>query len=237
MWTGRGTDFYLYARPLSSRPGRAAFLGQQLAHHQFTDDEMLARAAKEIQLIEQEIVVLSQLQVINVQRLRDFDGLVIRWDSSGIRAVRSAECDTIVVEHELMRKMGLPAFEGGFDIDSPMFKTWLHLKILIDIDTPLIDPDRPGPPVDNYGDAIDILKLPIRRPHPLDLRVVCRSVERVLIPCIDRVIDKHADNKYAFHNEARKLTQDHVDGLVSYLLLQHTKLAALKEDCDDIILV
>ena len=87
MWTGRGTDFYLYARPLSSRPGRPAFLGQQLAHHQFTDDEMRARAAKEMKLIEQEIVVLSQLQVINVQRLRDFDGLVIRWDSSGIRAV------------------------------------------------------------------------------------------------------------------------------------------------------
>ena len=89
MWTGRGTDFYLYARPLSSRPG-PTFLGQQLAHHQFTDEEMRARAAKEIQLIEQEIIVLSQLQVINVQRLRDFDGLVIRWDLSGIRAVQSA---------------------------------------------------------------------------------------------------------------------------------------------------
>jgi len=119
-----------------------------------------------------------------------------------------------------------------------MFKTWLHLKILIDVNTPLIDPDRPGPPVDNYGDAIDILKLPIRRPHPHDLRVVCRSVEHVLIPCIDHVIyTKHAGNKYAFHNEARKLTQDHVDGLVSYLLLQHTKLASLKEDCNGIILV
>ena len=118
-----------------------------------------------------------------------------------------------------------------------MFKTWLHLKILIDVNTPLIDPDRPGPPVDNYGDTIDILKLPIRRPHPLDLRVVCRSVERVLIPGIDHVIDMHDVEKYASHNKARKLTNHHVDGLLSYLLLRHTKLATLKEDCDDIILV
>ena len=215
MWTGRGSDFYLRHRPFSSRPG-PKFLGQQFASHQLTNDTMRAQAAMEIKLVEQEIVILSKLQVINVQRLRDFDGLAIRWDSSGIRAVRIAECKAIVVEHELMRKMGLPNFEGGFEIDSPMFKTWLHLKMLIDVDTPLIDPDRPGPPVDNYGDAIDILKLPIRRPHPLDLRVVCRSVERVLIPGIDHVIDMHDVEKYASHNKARNLTNHHVGCLTFF---------------------
>jgi hypothetical protein len=97
--------------------------------------------------------------------------------------------------------------------------------MLIDVDTPLVDLDRPTPPIDNWGGAIEINKLPIRRPHPSDLRVVCRSLERILYPRIDRLIDTHDVNKYASHNEARKLTQNHVDGLVSYLLFQHTKLA------------
>ena len=207
---------YYDIQPLSSCPGPKFLVGQQLGREQVTDD-MRTQAAMEMYLIEQEIIVLSQLQVINVQRLRDFDGLAVRSDSSGIRAVRSAECEAIIVEHKLVRKMGLPAFEGGFPIGSPVFKTWLHLKMLIDVDTPLVDLDRPT--------------------HPSDLRVVCRSVERILYPRIDRLIDTHDVNKYASHNEARKLTQNHVDGLVSYLLFQHTKLAALREDCDDMILV
>ena len=227
---------YYDIQPLSSCPGPKFLVGQQLGREQVTDD-MRTQAAMEMYLIEQEIVVLSQLQVINVQRLRDFDGLAVRSDSSGIRAVRSAECEAIIVEHKLVRKMGLPAFEGGFPVSSPIFKTWLHLKMLIDVDTPLVDLDRPTPPIDNWGGAIEIDKLPIRCPHPSDLRVVCRSLERILYPRIDRLIDTHDVNKYASHNEARKLTQNHVDGLVSYLLFQHTKLAALREDCDDMILV
>ena len=79
MWTGRGSDFYLRHQPLSSRLS-PKFLGQQCTSHQLTNDTMRAHAAMKIKLVEQEIVILSKLQVINVQRLRDFDGLAIRWD-------------------------------------------------------------------------------------------------------------------------------------------------------------
>jgi hypothetical protein len=34
--------------------------------------------------LEQEIVIISQLHVINVQRLRDLDHLAVRWDTTDI---------------------------------------------------------------------------------------------------------------------------------------------------------
>jgi hypothetical protein len=37
--------------------------------------------------IEQEIVVLSQLHVINVQQLRDLDRLAVRWNTTDIRSI------------------------------------------------------------------------------------------------------------------------------------------------------
>jgi hypothetical protein len=56
---------YYDIQPLSSCPGPKFLVGQQLRREQVTDD-MRRQAAMEMYLIEQEIVVLSQLQVIKV---------------------------------------------------------------------------------------------------------------------------------------------------------------------------
>jgi hypothetical protein len=110
-----------YGMSYSSNPG-PTFMGQFLmdnitnTHH--------AQLAIDIELLKGEIVIISQLQVINVQCLRDIDGLAVRWDSTGIHAIQMAECVVIIPEIKLMRNMGLPAWLGGFPIDSLTFKKW-----------------------------------------------------------------------------------------------------------------
>ena len=39
-----------------------------------------AQMAIDIELLKQEIVIISQLQLIRVQCLREIDGLAVRWD-------------------------------------------------------------------------------------------------------------------------------------------------------------
>jgi hypothetical protein len=58
--------------------------------------------------IEQEIVILSQLHVINVQRLHDLDHLAVRWNTTDICSIRHGECESILIEMEMMAKMGTP---------------------------------------------------------------------------------------------------------------------------------
>ncbi len=48
--------------------------------------------------LEQEIVIISQLQVINVQQLRDLDRLVMMWDTTDICSIRQEECESIFIE-------------------------------------------------------------------------------------------------------------------------------------------
>ncbi len=66
----------------------------------------------------------------------------------------------MIAKHELMQAMGLPAQEGVFPFDCPAFRTWLHLKMLVDFDTPLIDINRPSP-VNTHGREINISVFPI----------------------------------------------------------------------------
>ena len=67
-------------------------------------------------------------------------------------------------------------------MQNPVFVTWLHLKFLIDIHTPLITPNRV--PVDaRYGETINLdSPLPIQRPINCDLRAVCGALEQKLLP-------------------------------------------------------
>ena len=56
--------------------------------------------------IKQEIVILSQLHVIHVQQLRDLDHLAVRWNMTDIHSICQGECKSILIEIEMMAKMG-----------------------------------------------------------------------------------------------------------------------------------
>ncbi len=133
-----------------------------------------------------------------------------------------------------MQKMGTPAPYGGFLLTNPKFKTWLHLKMLINTETPLTNINRP-PPVDCNGREIDLSAIPIQQPHPNDLRLVCRLIECSLLPHINRVIDHHK-HKFVMHNIAHLLCKGHLDDISALLLFHHIKLATLKEDNTKLIL-
>ncbi len=44
--------------------------------------------------LEQEIVILSQLHVINVRQLHDLDRLAVRWNRTDIRSICQGECES-----------------------------------------------------------------------------------------------------------------------------------------------
>jgi hypothetical protein len=95
------------------------------------------QVAKKQSDLEQEIVILSQLHVINLQQLHDLDGLAVRWNTTDICSLCQGECESILIEMEMMQKMSTPAPYGGFPLPNPKFKMWLHLKMLINMKTPL----------------------------------------------------------------------------------------------------
>jgi hypothetical protein len=87
--------------------------------------------------LEQEIVIISQPHVINVQQLCDLDRLAVRWNTTDFHFICKDECKSILIEMEMMQKMGTPVPYGGFPLGNLKFKTWLHLKMLINMETPL----------------------------------------------------------------------------------------------------
>jgi hypothetical protein len=105
-----------------------------------TIDVQVAKNKKDL---EQEIVILSQLQVINVQQLCDLDHLAMRWNTIDICYICQGECKSILIEMEMMQKMGTPVPYGDFLLTNLKFKTWLHLKMLINMETPLTNSNRP----------------------------------------------------------------------------------------------
>ncbi len=133
-----------------------------------------------------------------------------------------------------MQKMGTHVCYGGFPLTNLKFKRWLHLKILINMETPLTYSIYPTP-VDCNGPEIDMSAFPIRQPHPEDLRLVCRLIERSLLPCINCLIDHHG-HMFVMHNIAHLLCKGHLDDISALLLFHHLKLATLKEDNIDLIL-
>ncbi len=64
--------------------------------------------------LEQEIVIISQLHVINVQQLRDLDHLAVRWNITDICFICQEECRSILIEMEMIQKMEKPVPYGGF---------------------------------------------------------------------------------------------------------------------------
>jgi hypothetical protein len=103
--------------------------------------------------------------------------------------------------HYLGRPPNVPGNEksGGIPLDNPHFTTWLHLSMLIDFETPLINPAcKPRGAI--YGKIIDIKSLPILCPHECDLKAVCATLERKLLPP-----DHPANNELAYNLKIKKL--------------------------------
>ncbi len=123
-------------------------------------DAIDVQVAKNKGDLEQEIVILSQIHVINVQELRDLDCLAVRWNMTDICSICQGECESILIEMEMMQKMGTPVPYGGFLLTNLKFKSWLHLKMLINTETPLTNSNRP-PPVDCNGQEINMSAFPI----------------------------------------------------------------------------
>ncbi len=96
-----------------------------------------------------------------MQQLRDLDRLAVRWNMTDICSICQGECKSILIEMEMMQKMGTPVPYGVFLLTNLKFKTWLHLKMLNDTETPLTNSNRP-PPVDCNGQKIDMSAFPIQ---------------------------------------------------------------------------
>ncbi len=118
------------------------------------------QVAKNQSDLEQEILILSQPHVINLQQLHDLECLAVRWSTTDICSLRQGECESILIEMEMMQNMGTPAPYGGFPLTNPKFKTWLHLKMLINMETPLTNINLP-PPVNCNGREINMSAFPI----------------------------------------------------------------------------
>jgi hypothetical protein len=79
-------------------------------------DAIDVQVAKNKQDLEQEIVILSQLHVINVKQLCDLDHLVVRWNTTDICSICQGECESILIEMEMMSKMRTLFPYGGFPL-------------------------------------------------------------------------------------------------------------------------
>ncbi len=95
----------------------------------------------------------------------------------------------------------------GIHLDNPHFTTWLHLSILIDIQTPLINQDH-KPCGAIYGEIIDINSLPIHHPLECDLQAVCAALERKLLPP-----EHPANNESAYNLKLKKLYYRSIGGI------------------------
>jgi hypothetical protein len=51
------------------------------------------QVAKNQSDLEQEIVILSQLHIINLQQLHDLDRLAVRWNTTDICSLCQGECE------------------------------------------------------------------------------------------------------------------------------------------------
>ena len=130
--------------------------------------------------------------------------------------------------------MGTPVPYGGFPLTNLKFKTWLHLKMLINMETPLTNSSRP-PSVNCNGQENDMSAFPIQGPHPEDLQLVCRLIECSLLSHIDPLIDHHK-HMFVMHNIAHLFCKGHLDDILALLLFRHLKLATLKVGNTDLIL-
>ncbi len=165
-----------------------------------------------------------------------------------------AECIASLTEAKFLcyleRPPSAPGNEksGGIHLDNPHITTWLHLSMLIDIQTPLINQDC-KPCVAIYGEIIDINSLPIRRPLECDLQAACATLERKLLPPEHPANNESVYNLklkklyynsiggitegsatlFAMHNSARRLIGNHIAFLNGKVHCNTSQIALLRE--------
>jgi hypothetical protein len=137
----------------------------------------------------------------------------LQVDAAGVRGHRTTECMASLTKAKflcyLVRPPNVPGNEksGGIPLDNPHFTMWLHLSMLIDFETPFINPAcKPRGAI--YGEIIDINSLPIRCPLECDIQDVCATLERNLLP-----LDHPANNELAYNLKLKKLYHKSIGGI------------------------
>jgi hypothetical protein len=123
----------------SSRPTAVLRRRSLISQHPQPADAK-TECRERIRLIVYKLLDFTQLAVISGQRLGDSDMVALR-NGSHIHTHLSAKCMACIEEVKLICLMGNPGIRGGFTMQNPVFITWLHLSMLIDIHTPLVIPN------------------------------------------------------------------------------------------------
>ena len=104
--------------PSPSSPPAAAVRRPQ--HPKPVDAETERRGR--VRNLEYKVLMYTQLAVLNNQRLRDFDTVVL-INSPHIHKRRSVECMDCIWEAKIIRYSGNPGIRGGFTMQNPVFVT------------------------------------------------------------------------------------------------------------------
>ncbi len=126
--------------------------------------ECIRGCHNQVYAIERELIIFTELIVMNEARLHHFDKHSLS-SALDVCLIRTAECRASLVEVKLLRYLGRPPkgqTESAIHVDDPHFTSWLHVYMLTDIHSPLIDRNLRN--VDTQGDTIDMYSLPICHP-------------------------------------------------------------------------
>jgi hypothetical protein len=129
-----------------------------------SDFECIRECRNQVNAIKRELIIFTKLIVVNKARLHHFDKHSLR-SASDVCPICTAECRASLVVVKLLCYLGRPPkgqTEGAIHVDDPHFTSWLHVYMLTDIHSPLIDRNLRN--VDTRGDTIDVYSHPIRRP-------------------------------------------------------------------------
>ncbi len=134
-------------------------------------------------------------------------------DAAGVCGHHTAEFMASLTKAKFLCYLGRPPNipgnekSGGIPLENPHFTTWFHLSMLIDFETPLINPaHKPCGAI--YGEIIDINSLPIHRPLESDLQAVCATLEKKLLPP-----EHPANNESAYNLKLKKLYYKSIGGI------------------------
>jgi hypothetical protein len=198
-----------------------------------------------MRFVENKVLVYTQLVLINNQRLHDLDKVAVGRNYSVICKRWTSEAMACIAESKIIRFMGNPGIRGGFSMHDPVFTTWLHLSMLVNLNTHLIIPKQL--PVDaQHGEAINVNILPMCRPNNCNLQAVIGALEQKMLPQNHPAhYNEHANYRYnksfggctegkdtffETHNSAHRLIEDHLLALNAKLYSCSCQMASLCEN-------
>jgi hypothetical protein len=120
-----------------------------------SDFKHIRERRNQVYVIERELIIFTKLIVVNEAQLRHFDKHSLR-SASDVCPICTAGCRASLVEVKLLCYLGRPPkgqTEGAIHVDDPHFNLWLHVYMLTDIHSPLIERNLRN--VDTRGDTID----------------------------------------------------------------------------------